>query len=634
MGKNTNFKVPWRAFIIGSILSFLTAIMCVYNMMVTISSFLAYDASTPVAIFFITLLGLINILLKKVKPSIAFSSFELTIIYSMLIITNILPTFRLFLRFIPGLAGVFYFNTPENEWDKIIWPNLKRWLFPNDIEGIKKFFEGISPGEKIPYHIWIKPTIIWSIYFFIFLLFVISILSLFRKQWSERENLTYPLIQLPVSIIEDRENKFFKDKLLWLGFSIPFLIGTIRAFHHFFPAFPNIEVMKSFPIFRRTTEIHIRLSFTTIGLTYFMSQDLVFSIWFFYLLLTLEQGIFNLTGLSLYQPVPFSEGRDLVVFQCSGAFIAFVILSLYIWRGTLKEIISDIKKGNSGDEILSYKSSIITFFITFFLILIFLTLTGINFLISILFLLLTIILLIGLSKGLSAGGLLTGGQGAPMGVQGTIFSFLGTKFLSPSTITGMGLGILHLGITGTTISVNSLKMAENYKRFQKKMVLISFFLGLLFCIIGSFYMCLYLGYKKGALNAHNWLFNSSPNGTWNYVSEIIKHPTGMNKQAIGFMCLGFFIYFILSILRYKIIWWPLNPLGFAFSGTWFIITVWFSVFLGWLSKALILKYLGTGAFRKSKSFYLGLILGQIICVVFWFLIDVIVKTRGNEPYWW
>ncbi|MCS7179899.1 MAG: hypothetical protein NZ891_00890, partial [bacterium] len=449
----------------------------------------------------------------------------------------------------------------------------------------------------------------------------------------ERENLTYPLIQLPSVIIED-EKKFFKDILLWLGFAIPFLIGSIRAFHHFFPAFPNIEIMKNFPIFRNTTQIHIRLSFTTIGLTYFMSQDLVFSIWFFYLLLTLEQGIFNLTGLSLYQPVPFSEGRDLVVFQCAGAFIAFVILSLYIARPTFKEIAIDIKKKNRGDEILPYRSAFICFIFTFIFLLIFHILTGISPLIAILSLILTTIMIIGLSKGLSAGGLLTGGQGSPMGVQGTLFSFLGTENLSPSTISGLGLSILHSGITGANISVNSLKMVEKNNYFQKKMVFICFFIGLLFCIIGCFFMCLYLGYKKGALNAHNWLFVSSPKGTWNYVAEILKHPTGINKQAIGFMGIGFFLYFILSSLRYRIIWWPLNPIGFVFSGTWFVITVWFSVFIGWLSKVLILKYLGTSVFKKARSFYLGLILGQIVCVVIWFLIDVIVGTRGNIPYWW
>ncbi|MCM8767358.1 MAG: hypothetical protein NC921_01055 [Candidatus Omnitrophica bacterium] len=633
MVKNTNFKIPIRALIIGSVLSFITSIMCVYNMMVTISSFLAYDASTPVAIFFIFILGLINIILKKFKPNLAFSQFELLIIYSMLIITNILPTFRLFLRFIPGLVGVFYFATSENEWERIIWPHLRKFLFPKDLEGIKKFFEGVSPGEKVPYNIWIGPIIIWSIYFFISLLFIVSLLVFFRKQWSERENLTYPLIQLPSEIIRD-ERKFFKDALLWLGFSIPFLIGTIRAFHHFFPAFPNIEIMKSFPIFRNTTQIHIRLSFTTIGLTYFMSQDLVFSIWFFYLLLTLEQGIFNLTGLSLYQPVPFSEGRDLVVFQCAGAFIGFVVLSLYVYRTTFKEIVLDIKKGNRGDEILPYKVALICLISSFIFLFIFHSLTGIHPLISFLTLIITTIIIIGISKGLAAGGLLTGGQGSPIGVQGTIFSFLGTNHISPSTVSGLGLSILHSGIMGTNIAINSLKMSEKNNNLQKKIIFISFFLGLLFCIIGSFFMCLYLGYKKGALNAHNWLFVSSPQGTWKYVAEIIKHPTGMNKQAIGFMGLGFVLYFILSLVRYKVIWWPLNPIGFVFSGTWFIITVWFSVFIGWLSKALILKYIGTSAFKKARSFYFGLILGQIVCVVLWFLIDVIVGTRGNEPYWW
>jgi len=387
------------------------------------------------------------------------------------------------------------------------------------------------------------------------------------------------------------------------------------------------------PIFRRTTEIHIRISFTTIGLTYFISQDLAFSIWFFYLLLTLEQGIFNLTGISLYQPVPFSEGRDVVTFQCAGAFISYALVSLWISRGWLKEVINKAKVKERGEEIFSYRASLLNILVCWILLSLFFTITGLSFWVSLIFLILITLSIIGISKGISEGGLLTGGQSSPLSIPVTT-SLIGTSNLSPSTVTGIGLSIFHLGITKTTISINSMKMGEKYERRQKKVLVISFFLSLLVCIIGSCWMTLYLAYKHGGLNAHGWLFVSSPNGVWNYVVQSIKHPTSLNKQAIGFMSIGGVLYFIFSFMRYKFLWWPLNPLGFAFSGTWFIITVWFSVFIGWLLKTLILKYAGINVYKKSKNFFLGLIMGQLFCVCFWFLIDILTKARGNEPFWW
>ena len=58
----------FRAIVIGCVLSVLIALLNVRNMMVTIGSFLDYDASTPVAVFIIFFLGLFNLLLRKWRP--------------------------------------------------------------------------------------------------------------------------------------------------------------------------------------------------------------------------------------------------------------------------------------------------------------------------------------------------------------------------------------------------------------------------------------------------------------------------------------------------------------------------------------------------------------------------------------
>ena len=56
---------------------------------------------------------------------------------------------------------------------------------------------------------------------------------------------------------------------------------------------------------------------------------------------------------------------------------------------------------------------------------------------------------------------------------------------------------------------------------------------------------------------------------------------------------------------------------------------WFSVFLGALFKAVILKYGGIGAYRNFRPFFLGLILGQLSCGSFWMIVDWIAGTTGN-----
>ena len=55
----------------------------------------------------------------------------------------------------------------------------------------------------------------------------------------------------------------------------------------------------------------------------------------------------------------------------------------------------------------------------------------------------------------------------------------------------------------------------------------------------------------------------------------------------------------------------------------------FSVFLAWMTKALILKFAGLGLFNRLKPFFLGLILGEAVVAGTWIFIDYFTGTEGN-----
>ena len=86
-----------------------------------------------------------------------------------------------------------------------------------------------------------------------------------------------------------------------------------------------------------------------------------------------------------------------------------------------------------------------------------------------------------------------------------------------------------------------------------------------------------------------------------------------------------------SGFRYRFVWWPVHPLGFA-TGTFYIMNwVWFSVFLAWLFKTIILKYGGASLYRKARPFFLGLIMGQFSVAGLWIVIDFFTGMIGNQP---
>ena len=87
---------------------------------------------------------------------------------------------------------------------------------------------------------------------------------------------------------------------------------------------------------------------------------------------------------------------------------------------------------------------------------------------------------------------------------------------------------------------------------------------------------------------------------------------------------------LLTLARHRFVWWPVHPLGFA-TGTFYVMKfVWFSVFVAWLVKTIILKYGGASLYRRARPFFLGLILGQISVAGLWLVIDYFTGMVGNQ----
>ena len=81
--------------------------------------------------------------------------------------------------------------------------------------------------------------------------------------------------------------------------------------------------------------------------------------------------------------------------------------------------------------------------------------------------------------------------------------------------------------------------------------------------------------------------------------------------------------------RQRFPWWPFHPIGFPIGGNRLMDTIWFSVFLAWLLKWMLMRYGGANMFRQSRYFFLGLICGQFLCSGLWLVIDYFTGKIGN-----
>ena len=138
-----------------------------------------------------------------------------------------------------------------------------------------------------------------------------------------------------------------------------------------------------------------------------------------------------------------------------------------------------------------------------------------------------------------------------------------------------------------------------------------------------------LSYDYGGINLHGFWFVFVPQMAFNYIAPKFADPVPADLAGWLFTGLGAMLMGLLTFLRYRFVWWPVHPLGFA-TGTFNIMNwVWFSVFLAWLFKTIILKYSGSSGYARTRPFFWGLILGQVFVAGMWLVIDYFTGMNGN-----
>ena len=640
--KNSGFTL--RAFITGAIFCFFVAIACQYSVNIVHGSYLAIDhmPAGGIFIFFIFTL-LINTILKKM--GIGFSSSEQLLIYVMLIISSSVVTMGLGSQILPMLAAPFYYATPENRWAEILQPYIKPWLVPHGAENIRTFFEGLPKGTSIPWGTWLKPLAAWLPFILALYLVMICIMVILRKQWVEKERLIFPLVRLPLEIVKEEKGKssafapFYKNKLMWFGFGIPFLIGSLNALHHYFHFIPMINLVQSIPIFRQTTSIVFRLSFPVLGLAYLVNLDVAFSLWFFNLLSTALKGMFNITGVSSPENVGIygCGGDPIFAHLGTGAFLVLVLFGLWMARAHLRDVFRKAFKGDKkiddSEEMLSYRAAVIGLILGSIFMLGWLIASGISFWYSLFFLLGALLFFLGLTRVVAEGGIPT--LVAPSISSAAVVSAAGSSNVGTSGLVGLGFTYVYSSDVRTfpmCPAAHGLKMSEEIGK-KKRLLFWGMFLALIIGIFTSLWLNLRLSYTYGGANLNSWYFVGGPKAPFEYTADKILHPSSPNGLGWLSKGIGAIVMFGLMFMRNRFLWWPLHPIGFAVGSVWLMSSLWFSIFLAWLLKRMILRYGGPKIYKNSIPFFLGLILGQYTCAGVWFVIDYFTKMTGNQVFW-
>jgi hypothetical protein len=314
---------------------------------------------------FILLTLFVNTILRAQKPHWQLTPAELMTLWAMLIVTAGMPDASIARYLFPTMLGVTYFATPENEWKELFHQYIPDWMIVRDQHAVNSFYEGISPGDPIPWAAWMKPLSFWIPFFLMLWAIMICLSAILRRQWAERERLGFPLVQLPVEMAQHAEdnkllNAFFRNRMMWIGFAIPVFFHAINALHFYYPAVPEIRLRHYLDqYFYEHPLNHIRPFWlhilpSVIGISYLISLEVSFSLWFFFVLYKVEY----ITAAALgYASATYYRG--FVPHREMGAYVALVVFFIWIGKAhfwnVLKATFSAKKQADDTNEMLPYR---------------------------------------------------------------------------------------------------------------------------------------------------------------------------------------------------------------------------------------------------------------------------------------
>ena len=164
------------------------------------------------------------------------------------------------------------------------------WLAVKDMRALAGYYGGNSTlYSAVALRAWMIPVACWSACILAMCLVMMCLSILVRRQWVERERLTYPIVELPLQMTAPG-GALWRNRLFWMGFALAAGIDLLNGLHYIWPNIPEIIVkhqdMKPFIVNKPWNAVDwFPISYYpfAIGLGYLLPVDLLFSCWFFYL---------------------------------------------------------------------------------------------------------------------------------------------------------------------------------------------------------------------------------------------------------------------------------------------------------------------------------------------------------------
>jgi hypothetical protein len=586
-------------------------------------------------VFALFMLVLVNTVIARRSPARALTRSEVLVVYLMLIVSVGWQEMGGGLFLVIQTTYPFYMATPENGWRALIWPHIPPWLRVGSPEAVDWFWQGLPEGRAIPWAAWLQPASAWLAFAAALMAATYCLGSLLRKDWIERQRLSFPLADVPLAITGDGgkptvSSGLIQNRIFWTGFAIPSAMVLLAWVQRYFP---NLPAPDTFPIYNVGTNlvglglpwsvlqgVRVGLNWAVFGVICLIPTETSLSIWFFYVLSRLQLLMWAASGA-----VPGAMGEAVnpsrfIEFEETGGLVALSFAVILGSWGSVKaaalSLVRRTRKAADPLAPLSARAAVLGFLASNAFILAFTTRAGMSWWASLLLMATSYSVVLVISRLVAAAGVLWV-HTSLYGVDGRLpLTMLGSQAFGPTSLVMLAYitGIFMNETPGDRAMpqmMNAFKLAHVGRIGGR---------GLTWAVAVAVAVVLLTGtpamlvrmYHFGAWSIDPW-YTTIGRLAFDEVDSSLRTPEAPNNWLRVAVLIGAGVMAGLVWGHTQVTWWPVSPVGFVIANGWATNnSLWACAFIGWLVTSQIKRYGGLRLYRTLRPGFLGLVLGEFI----------------------
>jgi hypothetical protein len=571
---------------------------------------------------------------------------------ALLVYAVVLPTLAIagggMLWYVPSLiAYPYYADSGHPIWFKQIMPHLPSWIMAGGQPGTEAFvrhlYEGNPDGSaRVPWGFWAGPLGAWMGMLAMMFFTSLCLTGMFRRRWFRQEHITFPFAELALAVSGapsswDTQRGIFREKLMWLGFAVPFLHAGLVAMAFFIKGFPDLgfkdkdltTAFKAAPWSILSGNLPFRFQWMVLGIAYLIpSQVSIGTVAFYFisLLQALMMASFGAVGGDWY---PYSIIQN----QTTGGILVFSFFLFYAARHDIRRMWQDLAANIRGQTVTDPHPDrwlLLGAIVGAVGVTAWSHYAGLAVWVAATFVIVVLVFQLAVARMVAVLGM----QHATMWISPSnlMYTAFGTRLIGADNIPSLKVQELVVWYAEQSsfwpmvLQAHKLGDTEGWRssRYVPTMILA----GIVGLIAYGFFYVRMAYQHSGIMMSPTWYFSMVPQGWFAGIAGTLGNLGDPSWVARGAALLGAVVMWGLMSAHRAFPWWPFHPLGYLLASGYTSRVTWPGLLLGWAIKTSVSKYGGEGLYFTARPLFLGFLVGDVAGQAFWAVVCAIAVAAG------